>query len=181
MPLVLIFHPLCAIPLLTALVGSFAAVSISPPSPLHGLPSSRRRRTKGAGRGSRGRAAPRPRRQREGEQGLAAAGLRAPGEMGRCGSPAPRPPDAAVPSPDRRAQGREGGSRGPGAEREAPLDSAACSRAPPAAAMAAAARGPPRRRRAGARGPGREPPRHRPLAVPLRPPRHRPLAAPPAR
>ena len=46
MPLVLIFHPLCAIPLLTALVGSFAAVSISPPSPLHGLPSSRRRRTK---------------------------------------------------------------------------------------------------------------------------------------
>ena len=46
MPLVLIFHPLCAIPLLMALVGSFAAVSISPPSPLHGLPSSRRRRTK---------------------------------------------------------------------------------------------------------------------------------------
>ena len=165
MPLVLIFHPLCVIPLLTALVGSFAAVSISPPSPLHGLPSSRRRRTKGAGRGSRGRAAPRPRRQRAGEQGLAAAGLRAPGEMGRCGSPAPRPPDAAVPSPDRHAQGREGAG-GPRAEREAPLDSAACSRAPPTAAMAAAARGPPRRRRAGARGPGREPPRHRPLAAP---------------
>ena len=34
MPLVLIFHPLCAIPLLTELVGSFVAVSISPPSPL---------------------------------------------------------------------------------------------------------------------------------------------------
>jgi len=67
--------------------------------------------------------------------------------------------------PDRRAQGREGGSRGAGVEREAPLDSAACSRAPPAAAMAAAARGPPRRRRAGARGPGREPPCHRPLAT----------------
>ena len=129
MPLVLIFHPLCAIPLLTALVGSFAAVSISPPSPLHGLPSSRRRRTKGAGRGRAGelrpghgdsarenRASPRPASARQERWGGAAR--RHPGH---------RTPPCQAPTAARRG-GREGAG-GP-ARRGRPR-----STPPPAAAL----------------------------------------------
>ncbi|KAG2634349.1 hypothetical protein PVAP13_2NG192803 [Panicum virgatum] len=71
----------------------------------------RRMKEQRRGREHRGEKERRRGREHRGEGGpclRTAAGLHTLGKWGRCGHPTPRPPNAALPSPGRRAQGREG-------------------------------------------------------------------------